>query len=216
MCFSAGASFGASGVLVVTGVIAISKARDLPQRLFATIPLIFALQQLSEGLLWLAVKHAAFSAGQPVFTYFFLVFAWAVWPVWIPFTIRLLEKDVRRKRILTALLGIGIMVSLCVVIVLLKYPVEVISMQYHIHYHFDLPGSVRQLAGVIGLAYFLAAVVPAFISSQRRMTWLGIAFSASYLFAMIFYPGFVVSVWCFFAAVLSMVVAWIISGLKKS
>jgi uncharacterized membrane protein YjjB (DUF3815 family) len=42
------------------------------------------------------------------------------------------------------------------------------------------------------------------------MKWLGIIFLASYLFAIIFYQGFVVSVWCFFAALLSFVVLWIV------
>ncbi|MBK5270573.1 MAG: hypothetical protein JJE22_06125 [Bacteroidia bacterium] len=47
------------------------------------------------------------------------------------------------------------------------------------------------------------------------MKWLGIVFIASYLFAVIFYPGFVISVWCFFAAILSIIVLWIILELRK-
>ena len=58
MCFSATASFGASAVLGAIGIIAVAKAKTKPQRLFATIPLIFAVQQLTEGLLWLSLKNA--------------------------------------------------------------------------------------------------------------------------------------------------------------
>ncbi|MGZ5219533.1 MAG: hypothetical protein ACXWC7_05630, partial [Chitinophagaceae bacterium] len=72
MCFSAGASFGASALLGVIGAVTITKAKTIPQRLFATIPLVFAVQQLSEGMLWLSLKNPALEAGQSFFTYAFL------------------------------------------------------------------------------------------------------------------------------------------------
>src|ERR1700704_1243434 len=107
MCFSAGASFGASAVLSVIGTAAIIKARTVPQGLFAGIPMIFSIQQLAEGLLWLSLKDPQLAEWQPFFTYLFLVFALVAWPVWIPLTIRKLEKDVQRKKILTLLLLAG-------------------------------------------------------------------------------------------------------------
>ena len=65
MCFSATASFGASAVLGVIGVAAVAKAKTKPQRLFASIPLVFAVQQLSEGFLWLSQNIPARQAGEP-------------------------------------------------------------------------------------------------------------------------------------------------------
>src|SRR5436190_13225830 len=112
MCFSAGASFGASAVLSLIGSAAIIKARTIPEGLFAGIPLIFSVQQLAEGMLWLSFKNTSLEAGQPFFVYTFLVFAMMLWPVWIPFTLRLLEKDSTRKKMMNVLLGIGVLVSL--------------------------------------------------------------------------------------------------------
>ena len=42
------------------------------------------------------------------------------------------------------------------------------------------------------------------------MKLLGIVFTAAYLFAIYFYNGAVLSVWCYFAALLSIVVLWIV------
>ena len=57
MCFSSNASFGASAVLAVVGVVAIAKAKNTPGRLFAAIPFIFSIQQFAEGMLWLSMKE---------------------------------------------------------------------------------------------------------------------------------------------------------------
>lgn len=229
MCFSATASFGASAVLGAIGVVAIAKTKTNPQRLFATIPLIFAVQQFTEGLLWLSLKNADVASWQPLLTYIYLVFAMAVWPLWVPLTIRLLEKDARSKKIMNVLAGIGAFVSICVVLVLSLYPVEVMtpiclncpfsstpSLNQHLHYRFTFPPVPKGLIGAFTVLYILATIITPFISSIRKMKWLGFVFLASYLFAVILYNGFVISVWCFFAALLSFVVLWIIMGLRKS
>ena len=228
MCFSATASFGAGAMLGVTGIIAVAKAKTNPQRLFATIPLIFAVQQFTEGLLWLTLKNVDMASWQPLLTYIYLVYAMAVWPLWVPLTIRLLEKDARSKRIMNVLVGIGAIVAICVVLVLSLYPVQPMtpicfscplssttSLNQHIHYRFTFPPIPKGLIGAFTVLYILATIITPFISSIKKMKWLGFVFLASYLFAVILYNGFVISVWCFFAALLSFVVLCIILGLRK-
>jgi len=228
MCFSATASFGASAVLGTIGIIAVAKAKTNPQRLFATIPLIFAVQQFTEGLLWLSLKDPEMESWQSLLTYIYLVFAMAVWPLWVPLTIRLLEKDARSKRIMNVLVGIGAVVAICVVLVLTLYPIQAMtpvclscpfsstpSINQHIHYRFTFPPIPKGLIGAFTMLYILATIITPFISSIKKMKWLGFVFLASYLFAVILYNGFVISVWCFFAALLSFVVLWIILGLRK-
>jgi hypothetical protein len=228
MCFSATASFGASAILGTIGIIAVVKAKTNPQRLFATIPLIFAVQQLTEGFLWLSLKDPGMESWQPLLTYIYLVFAMAVWPLWVPLTIRLLEKDARSKRIMNVLVGIGVLVSICVVLVLSLFPVRVMtpvclscpfsstpSLSQHLHYRFTFPPIPKGLIGAFTVLYILATIVTPFISSIKKMKWMGFVFLASYLFAVVLYNGFVISIWCFFAALLSFVVLWIIRSLQK-
>jgi hypothetical protein len=216
MCFSAGASFGASVLLGAIGAIAIAKAKTKPQKLFAAIPLVFAVQQFSEGMLWLSLQNTGNTQSQSFYTYIFLVFAMMVWPVWIPLTIRLPEKDFLRKKIITALLVTGIFIAAGIGCLLLLYPVQVIGRHHHLHYEFYLPPVLLKYGWIFSLLYFLPTIITPFISSIKKMKWLGVVFIASYLFAVIFYNGFVISVWCYFAALLSIVVLWIMWDSKKN
>ncbi len=228
MCFSATASFGACAVLGIVGTVAQTKAKSKPQRLFATIPLIFAVQQFTEGLLWISMSNTDIAAWQSALTYIYLVFAMAIWPLWVPLAIRLLEKDEGRKKTLNVLVGIGAVVAVCVVLVLLFYPVRAMTpeclacpfsstpaVNQHIHYSFTFPPVPRGLIGAFTVLYILSTSITPFVSSVKKMKWLGFVFLASYLFAVLFYNGFVISVWCFFAALLSIVVLWIIPDQRK-
>ncbi len=234
MCFSAGASFGASAVLGTIGIISVVKAKTNPRRLFATIPLIFSVQQLTEGFIWLSLKDPGLATWQPLLTYIFLVFAMAVWPFWIPLTVRLLEKEAKLKKRMNVMVGIGAAVSVVVICVLSLYHVRVtmpmdpgnmkmpmdtspvtMPLHHHLHYSFNFPPVAKNLIGGFTLLYCLATIITPFISSIKKMKWLGIVFFASYLFAVIFYNSFVLSVWCFFAAILSTVVLWIIMDMRK-
>ena len=229
MCFSATASFGASAVLGTVGVISMAKTKKSPQRVFAAIPLLFAVQQFTEGMLWLSLKNADLASWQSSLTYIFLLFAMAVWPFWIPFTIWLLEKDAKRKKIIKGFLWIGAIVAIGVCFILFSYPVEVVtpfcfscptpassSVYQHLHYEFAIPSLVKKLIVAFSVLYIAATIITPFISGIKKMKWLGIVFLVSYLFAVIFYNGFVISVWCFFAAVLSFVVLWIILDFRKA
>ena len=228
MCFSATASFGASAVLGTIGIIAVVKAKTRRQKLFAGIPLIFAVQQFTEGLLWLSLSNAGISSWRSLLTYIYLVFAMVIWPLWIPVTLRILEKDARSKKIMNVLVVIGTVVAICIILVLSLYPVKVMtpecltcpfspvgSLNEHLHYRFTIPPVAKGLIGAFTVLYILATIIPPFISSIKKMKWLGIIFLASYLFAVIFYNGYVISVWCFFAALLSFVVLRIILVMRN-
>lgn len=216
MCFSAGASFGASALLAGAGVVAIAKVKTFPQRLFALIPFMFSVQQFSEGMLWLSLKNQGLATGQSFFMYVFLLFAMVIWPVWIPFTIRLPEQDAKRKKIMNILLGIGIFVSAGSGSILLLYPVEVVSVHHHIHYRLVLPPAIKNIVWIFNVLYFLATTITPFVSGIKRMKWLGIVSVISFLVAIILYAGFVVSVWCYFAAILSIVIIWILPDFPGS
>ncbi|WP_074903317.1 DUF6629 family protein [Nitrosomonas communis] len=75
MCFSAGASFIASGALSIISVSAIRKVKNRKDIFIAFIPLIFAFQQFTEGLLWVALGNGEMPEAQfwcPIYTGFLL------------------------------------------------------------------------------------------------------------------------------------------------
>ena len=59
MCFSATASFVASGALSALGVATLRATQRKAEIPFATIPLLFGIQQFVEGVLWLSFRFDA-------------------------------------------------------------------------------------------------------------------------------------------------------------
>lgn len=81
MCFSAPASFATAVVTGVIGIVAISRTTQRRELPLALVPLIFAIQQGIEGVLWLTLPEdtPAVSFGGLVNAYLF--FAQVFWPV---------------------------------------------------------------------------------------------------------------------------------------
>lgn len=213
MCFSASASFGAGAVLSVIGVATFKKATSRKQLAFAAIPLIFCVQQVSEGFLWLALSNPDYVHWQKLTTYTFLFFAQVVWPTWVPVSIYIMDKEGHYKMFQRLLIGAGGLVSLYLGYCLLTFPVEAKIIGYHISYEQDFPYVFGRLSGLL---YILATIAPSFLSSNRRMWMLGTATAISYIITTIFYNDYIVSVWCFFASIISISIFVILPEIKKS
>lgn len=203
MCFSANASFGAGIVLSVIGVASFKKARQPSQMLFASIPLIFAVQQISEGFLWLALSDHANSFLKIPATYTFLFFAQVVWPCYVPLAILFLEIKGKRKKLQKALVVTGLLVSTYLGYCLIFYSVDAKIEGSHISYALNFPLALQNYGGLL---YVVSTVAPPFFSCIKRMWWLGLAILISYIITNIFYTDYIVSVWCFFASVISIAV----------
>lgn len=209
MCFSASASFITSAVLFAGGVAAVKFSTNKRQLPFAVIPFIFSLQQFSEGMLWLSLSLPEFSGYKVTSMFAFLIIAQVVWPTWVPFSIYINEKKKKQKKILSALLIIGILVSVALGYGLLKFPVDAGIRNYHIGYFLDVPNQYRLIPGLL---YFIPTVFPAFVSSAKYMRSFGIAILLSFLATKIFFPENVISVWCYFAALLTISVVVILKN----
>lgn len=200
MCFSAEASFGAGIVLTGIGIASIKKVKQSKQLAFAGIPLIFAIQQFSEGFLWLSFSKPIFSEWQGPTTYLFIIFAQMVWPLWVPLSILLLDKKEERKKVEKILVIIGSLIAIYIGYCLFVYPLTANINGLHISYPQPYLEEIQIFGAVL---YLLVTIVPPFLSSVRRIWTLGVAITISYLITTIFYADYVVSVWCFFASVIS-------------
>lgn len=205
MCFSAEASFTFSAVLLVAGAASLKKETAPAQLVFASIPLFFSVQQFSEGVLWIALTDPVYASWQGPATYLFLTFAQAVWPAWVPLSFLLLEKNLKRKRLLYILFGMGAVVSFYLAFCLYHYEVSSRIVNHHIYYHLEFPGDLLWVARVF---YFLPTVFPPFISSVKKASLLGSLILGSYLVSLVFFQDVLISVWCFLAAGISVVI-WV-------
>lgn len=212
MCFSAGASFGAGIALSAIGVVSLKQVKTPSQIPFASIPLIFAIQQITEGVLWILLPNSINLHLQSITTYLFLFFAQVVWPALIPISIMIIEKDEKRKKILKIFVGIGIVVSVYLFYGLLNYNVQASIMENHISYKQDYPLKLRLYGGVF---YLMATIAPPFFSRVKKMKILGFSILVSYIISTIFYHNYVISVWCFFASIIAIEIYIIMKGIKS-
>ena len=212
MCFSANASFAGAAVISAIGVATVREVHKPSQLVFASIPLFFGLQQFTEGLLWLTLRNPHLAHIETFCTYMFLVMAEVLWPIMIPLSVLHMEKSKKRKKILWVLLVMGVSVFLYYTFCLLFFHVTPHIMGYHIQYKTDFPNFWTMLAFI---TYFIASVTPLFVSSIKRTHLLGILMTLSFLVTALFYWQYLASVWCFFAALMSGVIFWILRDAKK-
>lgn len=212
MCFSPTASFGSAAVLLIIGGVCIKNSETGPQKLLSSIPLMLSLQQTFEGIVWISFLNPEYSEWGKSATYGFLIFAQIVWPFFIPFSIMLLEKEQKRRKILLFLTIIGSVQALILGYGMLIFSVSSEILHSHIRYNLDFPPANRWFGGAL---YIIATGVSPFISSIRRLRFVGVIILCSYLFTRILYGQNVISVWCYFAALISFVILAVILQSKK-
>jgi len=198
MCFSAEASFIVSGTLLVVGVTTIRKTvypKDFP---VALIPLIFAVQQLIEGLLWVTLAHSDTSPSQFWLSNIYGAFIGIIWPLFAPFAVYRAETDNLRKKII-AMIGLaGVGLAIYTVIGLANEPIIAEIIHHSINYRHHV-GSYQ----LVIVLYLLATCVPFIFSSYKHLYIAGIIFTIGFFAAYFSYLETFASVWCFFAAVAS-------------
>jgi hypothetical protein len=213
MCFSATASFGAGIVLTAIGVVSIKKVQQRDQVMFASIPLLFGAQQITEGFVWLSFTHPALNCIQNLLACIFIFFAQVIWPTWVPLSMALLEHDEKRKKIDRAMVVVGILVSLILAYCLFTYTIRPKIIAHHILYHQEYP---HHFFRITGLFYLIATLVPPFLSSVKNMRGLGIMVLISCIFTSVLYRAYFLSVWCFFASLISICIVVIMHQLTKT
>jgi hypothetical protein len=212
MCFSAAASFAAGAALLPVGAFCVHRAVQRDRRFLplALTPVAFAAQQAAEGCVWLGLNH-----GDPVLAergaVVFLFFALAFWPFWIPFSLLCIEGR-RPGRILLAAMTVLSLVWLWLFAPLAADPGRLLStavVHHSIAYDFsDLPAFhlvPRTALRVAYLAFICVPLLAARPGGEDRLRFLaGALVAALFGFSYLVYWYAFTSVWCFFAALLAL------------
>lgn len=200
MCFSATVSFVAGASLSAVGVVTIKKAKRKSEIPFAMIPLLFGIQQLTEGLVWLSFRFNALPLNM-ISTYTYSLFAYVLWPMYVPFAVRLLETVPWRKKLLSLFQLVGIAVGAYLLYFHIQLPIVSQIINKSIVYtapHFDTFWVI--------VFYLTATCLSALFSSHKLINLFGGLALLSALLAYWLYSVSFVSVWCFFAAILSFII----------
>lgn len=164
----------------------------------AAIPLLFGIQQLTEGVVWVSFDARALNDAA---TLLYSLFSHALWPMFVPLAVLLLESDPVRKRILRVFLAVGVGVGTYLLFFVLKDGIDTRVEGSRIVYdspHLYLP--------LVLTLYVVATCVSSLVSSHALIRLLGAVMLASFLVAGVVFSEAFISVWCFFAALLSGVI----------
>ena len=132
MCFSATASFIAGGALTVIGVVTVKLAANRKELPFAVIPLLFGIQQIIEGGLWLSFNYDITQL-KVVTTYMFTLFSHVLWPIYMPFAVRSMEQKPWRKKIMLGFQLIGLGVGIYLFMLIATLPLTAVAGEHIIY-----------------------------------------------------------------------------------
>jgi len=197
MCYSAEASFVASGVLAGTSIAISRLPKEKTSLLLSAVPAIFAVHQFIEGTIWLnqgKIVPVAYQAGV-VFAY--ALIAYVLWPAFIPLAAYLMESNKKRRILMLICQAVGLGTGLAYLLSILHSPVQVSVNVCSLSYNINAPDYLLA-------TYLLAVAVPFLVSSRRGLVRFGmlILISCAAAFYLAANPSFP-SVWCFFAAMMS-------------
>ena len=214
MCFSATASFTTAAILIPTGIYCLNEANQLekPYWAFAMFPFIFGLQQLLEGGVWLALlKGDAMTAR--AFALGFLLFSHVFWVGWVPYSSYLTESSARFKRVFKIFTIIGVLFGASMFVPLLFIPEWLTAsiVNDSIHYKLMFFSGAYVSQPMLTAVYAILILLPLMLSSDRYHNILGVLTLFSGLLAWISFNWVFVSVWCYFAAVISLYIFYIIA-----
>ena len=197
MCFSATASFTAGAALLGIGALTLRRTTRGAEIPYASIPLLFGLQQLIEGGLWLTllgkVPHL-----NSILTDVYSLFSHVLWPVLVPIAVLLLEAVPWRRKVLKWLVVGGAISGAY----LLYFWTLGLTTSRVVGQHIVYDSPHFYIAPIVVL-YVLSTCVSSLLSSHAAVRWFGAVSLTSYAVASVFYSVWFISIWCFFAAVMS-------------
>lgn len=213
MCFSASASFATSALLLPIGAYTLVRAWTGDRRylMLASMPLLFAIQQAFEGGLWLVLGESTAFGMRPM-TLGFLAFAYLLWPFYVPLAASRVESGRLRHQVFSGFTLLGLVFGASLYLPLLIWPdwLSVTVVKHSILYQPVLiyDGIVPR-DGVRAL-YAIVVAIPLLFSSLPALRRFGAAITVSVVLSALLFEYAFVSIWCFFAALLSVYLVMVV------
>lgn len=197
MCFSVEADVTVGLLLLPVGIATLREVRHVRELPFAAMPLLFAVHQLIEAVVWAGAAGQVSADLQHLAVGAYLVIALVVLPTLMPVAVLLLEPRGARLRVAPFAL-LGVVVSAYLGYALLTEPFTVTAYPHALVYDTGLrnggPGIVLYIAAVIG---------PSLLSGYRSIIAFGVLNLVGLAVVAVVYAEAFVSLWCVYAACIS-------------
>lgn len=201
MCFSASADFTGSVVLGAVGIATLREVKDRRELLLAAMPCLFAIHEFIEGFVWLGLDgtlsaQVAHNAGAA-----FVLYAQGILPFLLPLAVFLIEPTRRQRRRMLGFVILGGLLSLYLAWGLIAYPLTIQDQSHSVVYL-----NVITNTTLVAMLYVVATCGSLFFSGFRKLAMLGWFNLAGLLVVMVVKRYAFTSVWCAYAAVVSVVI----------
>jgi hypothetical protein len=191
-------NFSLAVVIGFVGILTLRKVSIPHEVVFASLPLLFALHQMTEGFVWLGVggyiEPRALELSEGIFIYY----AQGVLPFLIPLAIWLTEKKSFKRNIVGILMifGFGLMVYTVYGLAILPSSVKVINDTLH----YSNPWTANYYDAII---YVLTTCGALMLSSSISIQIFGLLNLLGLIIIFLLRPYGFTSVWCLYAAAIS-------------
>ena len=203
MCFSAEASFTGAVVIGAWGIATLPLVKSVRELPYALLPLAFALHQVLEGITWLDLDGSTSAVLSGWGPQYWILFAWALLPTWVPLAVWLIEPLGAKRRQLLPFLVIGVLLSLFMAVEVVRFGVDVSVLDHSLAY--ELPFTP---AWILAFPYVMVTCLAPFLSSWRYVRWFGLGNFCAMSAAAVIQAAAYSSVWCTLAAFLSFLIFW--------
>ena len=184
--------------MAVVALREVRRAREVP---FASLPLLFALHQLVEALIWAgADDHAVPVPLQQAAVVMYVGYAMVVLPTLMPLAVLLLEPRSDRTR-LAPFVVLGALMSVVYAVEVFSTPISVVVHPHALEYVTGL-----RHGGILAIGYVVAVIGPAVLSGYRSIVAFGLVNLVGLVVVGIAYQDAFASLWCVFAALASVLV----------
>jgi len=191
-------NFVLSGVIGLIGILTLRKVSTPNEVVFASLPLLFALHQFTEGFVWLGVDgiidHRALQMAEGIFIFY----AQGFLPFLIPLAIWLIEKDGYRRKLLGMLTYLGLALTLYSLYGLATVPSSVSVINNTLFY--NNPWTANYYDALI---YILTTCGALMLSSSISVQLFGFLNFVGLTIIFLFRPYGFTSLWCLYAAMIS-------------
>jgi hypothetical protein len=201
MCLSPEVDFVAGTAIAAVGVATLTQVRRPRDLVIGALPLGFGLHQITEGFVWLGLRGQVSAGLGDAARDAYVIYAQAVLPMIVPLGFALLEPRRRRRLLVWPFALLGLLTGLFLLWQVTQWPILAEERAHCVAYTTHTPYAIPSAT-----AYVLAVCAPALLSSRRYLRWFGVVNVLGLAFAATMQEEEFTSVWCLYAAVMSVLI----------
>ncbi len=196
--FMAILNFTLSGAIFVVGILTLRKVSQPKEVVFASLPLLFALHQFTQGFVWLGMEGLINSRALQLAESLFVFYAQGILQFLVPLAVWLLEPKGWRKNTIGILMYLGAFLTAYSLWGLTVTPTHVSVVNGILYY--DNPATNHIW---FGLGYVLTTCGALILSRSIAIQLFGWLNFAALVAIYFINPYGFTSVWCLYAAAVS-------------